>query len=69
MALARQAGADRLGGAPRSGARFNMPAAHSVVAQGIGRGALTRRDGPDEVCGWWKRDGLTVEPASWKPAV
>jgi hypothetical protein len=21
----------------------------------------------DEVCGWWKRDGLTVKPAFWQP--
>src|SRR4051794_35940317 len=33
----------------------------------IDRRRATPHPGISDVCGWWTRDGLTVEPGAWKP--
>ena len=50
----------------RTGGTFNAGAADGGLSE-IGRPRRARRESADDVCGWWKRDGLTVEPAFRKP--
>ena len=62
----QQAGADRLGGAAqwrRAQHRQHGPAEVERIGWRRSRAPVAYG-----VCGWWKRDGPTVEPALWNPA-